>query len=319
MELLLDKYQPTSIDEINLNLNTNQLLKQLIKLNKLNLLIVGSINSGKSSLVNIILNSIYLNDKKNDENNILYINLLKDQGLNYYKNNLKNFCVTLSSNNIKKTIIIEDLDIFNEATQHLFYNVINKYPLINFIITTTNILKIHNPIIDLLEIIEIEKIDMSFLLNIANKINEKENFNLQEKELIYLIKISNYSISNLINYFEKLVLLNKNKNNLKNLNSNIILSQFDLYFQLCKKNNYKEACNIIISIINNGFSIIDILESIIIYLKTHKLDLKEDEVFKIIELILKYINIFYNIHEDDIEIYFLTNNIITIVNDNNLK
>ena len=51
MELLLNKYQPKSIDEINLNENTNKLLKQLPKLNKLNLLIIGSINSGKSSLM----------------------------------------------------------------------------------------------------------------------------------------------------------------------------------------------------------------------------------------------------------------------------
>ena len=317
MELLLNKYQPKSIDEINLNLNTNELLKQLIKLNKLNLLIIGSINSGKSSLVNIILNNIYSDKIENRENNILYINLLKDQGLNYYKNNLKNFCDTLTNNNLKKTIIIEDLDIFNENIQNLFYNVINNYSFINFIITSNSILKIHNSIIDLLEIIEIEKIEMPFLLNIANNINKKENLNLQEIELINLINISNYSISNLINYFQKLLLLGNSKNSLESLNSNIILSNFNEYFELCKKNNYKEACKIIIRIINNGFSIIDILENIIIYLKTYNINLEQDIIYKIIEIILKYINIFYNIHEDDIEIYFLTNNIISILNDNN--
>lgn len=314
MELLLNKYRPKSIDEINLNENTNKLLKHLIKLNQLNLLIVGSINSGKSSLVDIILNNIYL---ENSENNILYINLLKDQGLNYYKNNLKNFCDTLTNNNIKKTIVIEDLDIFNESIQNLFYNVINKYPSINFIITTSNILKIHNSIIDLLEVIEIENIEINFLLTIANKINEKENLNLQEIELKNLIKISNYSISNLINYFEKFRLLCNNKNKLENLNSSIILSEFNQYFELCKKKEYKEANKLILLIINNGFSIIDILESIIIYLKTYDVDIEQEKVFKIIEVILKYINIFYNIHEDDIEVYFLTNNIITILNDNN--
>jgi DNA polymerase III gamma/tau subunit len=158
---------------------------------------------------------------------------------------------------------------------------------------------------------------MDFLLNIAKNINKKENFNLDELELINLIKISNYSISNLINYFQKLLLLGNNKNVLENLNSNIILSDFHEYFELCKKSNYKEACKIITKIINNGFSIIDILENIIIYLKTYNIDLKQDVIFKIIEIILKYINIFYNIHEDDIEIYFLTNNIISILNDNN--
>ena len=139
MNLLLNKYKPTIIDEINLNLNTKELLKQLIKINKLNLLIVGSITSGKSSLINIILNDISL---QIDKDNILYINLLKDQGLNYYKNNLKNFCETVSLHSKKKTIIIEDLDIFNENIQNLFYNVINKYSSINFIVTTNSILKI---------------------------------------------------------------------------------------------------------------------------------------------------------------------------------
>ena len=86
-----------------------------------------------------------------------------------------------------------------------------------------------------------------------------------------------------------------------------------------KKKKYKEACKLILLIINNGFSIIDILESIIIYLKTYDVDIEQEKVFKIIEVILKYINIFYNIHEDDIELYFLTNNIITILNDNNKK
>ena len=92
MNLLLNKYKPTTIDEINLNLHTKQLLKKLITINELHLLIVGSITSGKSSLINIILNDISL---KIDKDNILYINLLKDQGLNYYKNNLKNFCDTV--------------------------------------------------------------------------------------------------------------------------------------------------------------------------------------------------------------------------------
>jgi len=240
MELLLNKYRPKSIDEINLNENTNKLLKHLIKLNQLNLLIVGSINSGKSSLVDIILNNIYL---ENSENNILYINLLKDQGLNYYKNNLKNFCDTLTNNNIKKTIVIEDLDIFNESIQNLFYNVINKYPSINFIITTSNILKIHNSIIDLLEVIEIENIEINFLLTIANKINEKENLNLQEIELKNLIKISNYSISNLINYFEKFRLLCNNKNKLENLNSSIIYQNLINILNYVKKKNIKKQIN----------------------------------------------------------------------------
>ena len=109
-------------------------------------------------------------------------------------------------------------------------------------------------------------------------------------------------------------MLENKKNCIKNLDCNIILYEFNNYFELCRKKKYKNACNIILNIINNGFSIIDILENLMIYLKTYDTDLKQEEIFEIIKIILKYINIFYNLHEDDIEIYFFTKNIIDILN-----
>ena len=41
--------------------------------------------------------------------------------------------------------------------------------------------------------------------------------------------------------------------------------------------------------------------------------LTEDEKYKIIPYICKYITIFHNIHEDEIELALFTNNLITIL------
>ena len=64
----------------------------------------------------------------------------------------------------------------------------------------------------------------------------------------------------------------------------INLIAFDEYIILCKNKNIKEASNFLINILNNGFSVIDILESICIYLKYHTAILNEEQIYKIIIL-----------------------------------
>ena len=68
----------------------------------------------------------------------------------------------------------------------------------------------------------------------------------------------------------------------------------------------------ILELNNIGLSVIDILDNIIYYVKNNNKSLNEEYRFKIIKLITNYINVFNNLHEDKIELLFLTNNIIKI-------
>jgi hypothetical protein len=56
----------------------------------------------------------------------------------------------------------------------------------------------------------------------------------------------------------------------------------------------------------------DILDNYFLFVKTTQL-LNETEKYKIIPLICKYITIFHNIHEDEIELALFTNNLIQIL------
>jgi hypothetical protein len=53
----------------------------------------------------------------------------------------------------------------------------------------------------------------------------------------------------------------------------------------------------------------DILDNFFLFVKVTPI-LNEDEKYKIFPLICKYITIFYNIHEDQIELALFTNNLI---------
>lgn len=311
-----DNYKPNNLSDINLNNETIEIINTYLKNNKMLFLIHGPSLSGKTSLINILLKEYYNSSNYND--NILYINLLKEQGINYFRNEIKNFCQIHNSCNIKqKSIIIDDFDSLNELNQQILINYINKYNNINFVLSCSDLNKIVTSTTYLLEMIQIENVDNLFLEKILNKIIKKTNIVLEENIKKKLLSDYNKNIPFFINKVLEIniIFINSNyiikKNNYNFLDNNILIN-INNYLNLCKNKKVKEANNLILDLHNIGLSVIDILDNIIYYVKNINKNLNEEYRFKIIKLITNYINIFNNLHEDKIELLFLTNNIIKI-------
>lgn len=312
-----DNYKPTNLSDINLNNETIELINIYLKNNKMLFLIHGPSLSGKTSLINILLKKYYNSSNYND--NIIYINLLKEQGINYFRNEIKNFCQIHNSSNIKqKSIIIDDFDSLNELTQKILITYINKYNNINFILSCSDLNKIVPSTRYLLEIIRIEHLDTMFLEKILNKVIKKTNMVLEENIKKKLLDDYNKNIPFFMNKVLEINIIFINSNyiieekNYDFLDNNILIN-IDNYLNLCKNNKVKEAKKLILELHNIGLSVIDILDNIIYYVKNINKNLNEEYRFKIIKLITNYINIFNNLHEDKIELLFLTNNIIKIL------
>ena len=114
-----------------------------------------------------------------------------------------------------------------------------------------------------------------------------------------------------MNYMEKIKLLNKEINiDLANqICTNISFQTFEKYTLLVKEKKLVDAIKIFYDIYDKGYSVMDILDSYFLFVKnTDKLN--EDEKYNIIPIICKYITIFHNIHEDEIELALFTNNLI---------
>ena len=310
----MNKYTPNSIDDLNLDNKYIKIINSYINSNKLFFIIHGNQLSGKTTLTNILLNKYYgINGIKN---NVLYFNILKDQGINYFRNDLKNYCQInniLVSNNkkSKKTIVFDDIDILNDQCQIIISTLINNYKNINFILTCNDLNKINNSIIHIMEKIQLNPINNEYLLKIYNKISKIENINLNKKDIEFLITSSNFSISKLINYINKIKIMKSNFK-LENEISNILIDDFNKYIELCINKNYKDAINNILKIYYNGYSVIDILDEFYMYIKLYS-NIEEETKYKILKYICNYINIFNNIHEHQIELIFLTNNIIKLL------
>ena len=316
-KLFINKYQPIYFEDFGPNNEVTKMLKTLILIDDLNILLIGDMTSGKTSILNALIREYYSGfSPKQYEGNVLYINSLKEQGINYYRTDVKTFCQTCSNiKDKKKFVVLDDIDFINEQSQQVFRNCIDKFSHnVNFISSCSNNQKVIESLQSRFTIIKIKPLQRENLINIIDNIKQKENIHIDEDAQNFIINISNNTVKVLINYMEKFKLLNKNitLNLATQLCSNISFLSFQEYTNCILNSELLEAINIIHELYDKGYSVMDILDNYFIFIKTTTI-LSEEQKYKIIPYLCKYITIFHNIHEDEIELSLFTNNLIKIL------
>jgi replication factor C subunit 3/5 len=314
----INKYKPYYINDFCLDDKLLYTLKILLEIDNLNILFVGNSNSGKTTLLYALIREYYglKKDASLPENNILFINNLKEQGIQYFRNEMKTFCQSHSSiYGKKKLVIIDDIDNINEQSQQVFRNYIDKYRNnIHFISVCSNIQKVIESIQSRLQLIKLNPPNDSQIENIMNTIIKNENIEIDEESKQYLLLITNGSIRNLINYLEKMYILGEpiTIELCKNICSNISFHEFEKYVEHLKQNELTDAIQLLYNIHDYGYSVIDILDYFFSFTKlTNVID--EETKYRIIPFLCKYITIFHNVHEDCIELALFTNNLANII------
>ena len=308
------KYQPQYLNEFQVDVNFKNMLYTLLGMNNMNILFICNSGSGKTTLINAILLEYYKDNKYINDDNVLFINNLKEQGIQYYRTEVKTFCQTKGGSKYKKTIILDDIDLINEQSQQVFRNCIDKYgDRVNFLCSCTNTQKVIESLQSRINCIKINPLSNESLNIICNNIITNEKLDITDEAKEFLIQISHNSARILINYLEKLKLLELSitKNLCLKICTNVCFSEFDNYTDLCLNKNIIQAMNVVMNINNKGFSVMDILDNYFQYIKYIE-NLSEKQKYEITKLIMKYISIFHNIHEDEIELTLFTNNLIIL-------
>jgi DNA polymerase III delta prime subunit len=313
-DLYIYKFQPLYFEDFEIDPNLIEILNTLNQMNGLNVLLIGDMGCGKTSLLNSIIREYYKDYSSKDyQDNILHINSLKEQGINYYRNDVKTFCQTCSSiKNKKKFVVLDDIDFINEQSQQVFRNCIDKYSHnVNFISSCSNNQKVIESLQSRFIIIRIKSLERENLLKILNRIRVCENIEIDEDAIPFILDVTNNAAKVLINYMEKFKLLNE-RITLEMANlvcTNISFKMFESYTKFILEKNIKDAITILYSIHDKGYSVMDILDNYFLFVKTTNL-LTEDQKYVIIPHICKYITIFHNTHEDEIELALFSNNLI---------
>lgn len=309
------RYQPILFDDYQKTDDTFELLKLFIQLDKINILLIGNNSVGKTSILNSIISEYYKGiDTRAWNDNVLFVNSLKDQGVTFYRNEVRIFCQTKSLiPNKLKIIVIDDIDSIHENSQQLLRIAMDKYSNnIHFICSCSSNQKVIPCLQSRLHLLRLAPLEPTFILNVINRICLDEHLEIDEETKKYLVSVSDSKIKIIVHYLEKFKLL-RNPINIqlaKEVCHNISFSVLENYHTHLRKNNIGAAISVLRDLYNIGYSVLDILDSYYLFVKFTD-TLSDVEKYKLVPVVCKYITIFNTVHENEMELVFFTNNIKT--------
>lgn len=317
MDTFIEKYKPYFLSDFHFSDKFNLIVNDFLELDYLNILFIGDAGSGKTSLLNTMIREYYgLNkDQSISHSNVLFINNLKDQGIQFFRNEMKTFCQSHGTiYGKKKMVIIDDIDCINDQSQQVFRNYIDKYKhRVNFLCVCSNIQKVIESLQSRLHLIKLETPTHNDMNKILQKIITTERLTIDEYSQQYILQISQHSIRCLLNHLEKIYIYNTpiTKENCNAVCSTMPNHYFKNYIELLQQGSMTDAYNVLFHLHDQGYSVIDIIDSFFFFIKLTDL-FDEHTKYKIIPNLCKYITIFHNTHEHPLELALFTNNISSL-------
>jgi DNA polymerase III delta prime subunit len=298
--------EPVEVDKINT-------LRMFITLDQVQLLLVGDSATGKTTLLNAFLQEYYAGiAPRQYSSNVLFINSLKEQGIQFYRSDVKTFCQTCSAiPKKKKIIVLDDLDFISDQCQQVFRSYVEKFSRnVHFLTSCTNIQKVIESLQSRFHIIKCRPLSIPKMMALCQRVQEKEQILMDPMVQAFVCNISGHSVKAMLNYLEKFYLYGNaiTLDTAKMLCCTIGFYIFDRYTRLVKEKHLFDAVHILYDIFDKGYSVMDILDNFFLYLKASAI-LTEQEKYLIIPYICKYITVFHSIHENEIELALFTANI----------
>ena len=161
-------------------------------------------------------------------------------------------------------------------------------------------------------LIKIKSVSEHLLRDILQKIKKDETINITPKAQKFILSICNNSIRLLVNYMEKFNLLDEKitLEKAKQICTNISFYEFERFtYKWHVEKDIAAAIKLIKSIFEKGYSVMDILDSYFNFIKITSL-LQEFEKYRCIKIVCAYISRFHTQHEDEIELIFLTHDLM---------
>lgn len=317
----ITKYKPVFFDDYESDKkDIMKILSYLLESNTMNILLVGAENCGKSTLLESIIKEYSKMYGVMDETYILRLNNIKEQGIQYFRNDLRFFCQNITLHKMKKLIVIDDIDTIPEQGQQILGSCIDKYSgSANFITSCLNVQKVIHPLQTSLLTMQVPSISEELKAALFRRVLSNENILLSLEAQQFLLQLSP-NIKNMLNNLQKCKLYIGESDTcqtvlgleiIRKLVCNIDARKFDTFADHLRDKNIEKATEILLALFDSGYSVIDILDHFFAHVTRTNL-YSDEEKYKIVKVITVFTGVFHSIHEDSIELPLFVNNLVKI-------
>lgn len=199
----IEKYRPTSIDEIIGQEETKARLKGFIGSKSLpHLLFAGPPGTGKTSTVITLATEIF--GKGNVTGNLLELNASDDRGIDIIRNQVKDFAKTVPIGDAPfKIISLDEADALTSAAQHALRRTMEKYVSSSrFVLLCNYPGKIIEPIQSRCAFFRFHRLADEIIRSQIFKISDLEGVSYNDEGIDMLIEVSNGDLRKAINVLQ---------------------------------------------------------------------------------------------------------------------
>ena len=277
----VEKYRPTSFDEIVFDPLNKQLLENII-VNKTfpNLLFYGPPGTGKTTSIINLINTY--NDSPNCKNLMIHLNASDERGIDIIRNQINSFVNSKSLfNDGMKFVILDEVDYMTKNAQIALKYLLQSYKSkVRFCLICNYISRIDEALQNEFVRLRFNQLPQNEIIGFLRNINECENLEYSEEALLSIQQLFNSDIRSMINYMqsnEKLI-------------SNMKIIKHDLWEDLIEKIK-KRNCKKNIDYINNltieyNIEKKNIIKSFLNYIIRHRKEYVNNEFLLFIENVM---------------------------------
>lgn len=292
------RFLPKCFDD--LEPSTVQVLRSFLKADAFHVLITGGSNTGKTATCAVMLREYY----GDDTSKIMTLGGLKEQGMAFYRNEVRCFCQT-TEHGKKKTLVVNDVDEFAEQAQQVLLNYLDQHRgKVNFIVTARYETAVIQPLHSRLVRLHLTPMSDDFVASVVRKVGA----NLSDDVVNLIAKRSAHSVTAAINCVEKMELAGvSDADSVEKVFGLIHPHKLDHFVEMVEGGDQTGATKYLCAFLESGFSVIDVLDALASYLKGSTLaDVRK---YKYVEAICRYTAIFNLVHEHPIELAFFVNDL----------